>query len=189
MRTLLFALAAAFAFAAPAYAACDLTPVIGARADARPSQDLMITLEIHNRGDTNCPGTIEAPPGASYMVDIFLSTDRNAPSTWAIYDATWREDVLLRGGRVSRTYSVGPGVNVRYGAPSYEIGPFTLPSGIPPGNYFLCAGVDLGNRVAESDERNNVACNPIRILPLLTIDPRRVPRQPLPQPIPIPQPH
>jgi hypothetical protein len=63
-----------------------------------------------------------------------------------------------------------------------------LPSGVPPGDYFLCAGVDLGNRVAESNEHNNVACNPIQILPLLTIDPRRVPRLPQPQPLPIPQP-
>lgn len=187
MRTFLMALIAVCALAAPAFAACDLTPVIGARADARPGQDLMVTLEIHNRGDSACPGTIEAPPGGSYMVDIFLSTDRAAPSSWAIYDPNWREDVLLRGGRVSRTYSVGPGVNVRYGAPSYEIGPFTLPNGVPAGEYFVCAGVDLGNRVAESNKANNVACNPIRILPLLTIDPRRLPRQPLPQPIPRPQ--
>lgn len=185
MRSILIALAATFAFASPAFAACDLTPVIGARADARSGQALMITLAIANNGDTNCPGSIEAPPGASYMVDIFLSTDRNAPSSWAVYNANWREDVLLRGGRVSRTYSVGPGVTARYGAPRYEIGPFMLPAGIPAGAYFLCAGVDLGNRVAESNERNNVACNPIRILPSLSIDPRRLPQpQPLPQPIP-----
>ncbi len=176
MRIFIIALFSVFALAAPAFAACDLTPTIGAAAERRAGQDVMITLEVANRGDTNCPGTIEAPPAASYMVDIFLSTDRVGPSSWAIYDAAWREDVLLRGGRVSRTYSVGPGVNVRYGAPSYEIGPFTLPAGIPAGNYFLCAGVDMGNRVAESNERNNVACNPMRILPTLRIDPRRGPR-------------
>ena len=171
MRIFAIALFSALALAAPAFAACDLTPVIGAAAEKREGQDVMITLEIHNRGDTNCPGSIEAPPAASYMVDVFLSSDRTPPPSWAIYQTTWREDVLLRGGRVSRTYSVGPGVNVRYGAPSYEIGPFTLPTGIPPGNYFLCAGVDMGNRVAESNERNNVACNPLRILPRLRLRP------------------
>ena len=176
MRIFAIALVSMFALAAPAFAACDLTPTIGAAAEKREGQEVMITLAVLNRGDTNCPGSIEAPPAASYMVDIFLSTDRTPPSTWAVYSATWREDVLLRGGRVSRTYSVGPGVSARYGAPSYEIGPFVLPTGIPPGNYFLCAGVDMGNRVAESNERNNVACNPLRILPTLRIDPRRAPR-------------
>ncbi len=178
MRTLAIALVSLFALAAPAFAACDLTPIIGAPVERRAGEDVMITLEIANRGDTNCPGTIEAPPGASYMVDIFLSTDRNGPSSWAVYNATWREDVLLRGGRVSRTNSIGPGVTVRYGAPRYEIGPMTLPTSIPPGDYFLCAGVDMGNRVAESNKRNNIACNPMRILPTLRIDPRRG----LPQP-------
>lgn len=182
MRTFAIAFVSLFALAAPAFAACDLTPTIGAAAERREGQGIMITLAIANLGDTNCPGTIEAPPGASYMVDIFLSTDRVGPSTWAVYNATWREDVLLRGGRVSRTNSVGPGVTVRYGAPSYEIGPMTLPTGIPPGNYFLCAGVDMGNRVAESNKRNNVACNPLRITPTLRIDPRRGLQQPrLPQ--------
>jgi len=181
MRIFAVALFAVFAVAAPAYAACDLTPIIGAPAERREGQDVMITLAIQNRGDTNCPGSIEAPPAASYMVDIFLSTDRTPPPSWAVYNATWREDVLLRGGRVSRTYSVGPGVTVRYGAPRYEIGPFVLPTGIPPGDYFLCAGVDMGGRVAESNERNNVACNPLRILPTLRPDPRRGPIQPTPR--------
>lgn len=185
MRLCAMILFAAAFFASPAFAACDLTPIIGARAEARAGQEIMITLEVQNRGDTACPGTIEAPPGASYMVDIFLSSDRNGPSSWAVYSATWREDALLRGGRVSRTYSMGPGVTVRYGAPSYEIGPMTLPTGMLPGDYFVCAGVDRGGRVTESNERNNVACNPIRILPTLSIDPRRapsIPQTPRPQP-------
>ena len=182
MRIFAIAFVSMFALAAPAFAACDLTPTIGAAAEKREGEGVMITLAVANRGDTNCPGTIEAPPNASYMVDIFLSTDRNAPSTWAVYNGTWREDVLLRGGRVSRTNSIGPGVTVRYGAPRYEIGPMILPTGIPPGDYFLCAGVDMGNRVAESNKRNNVACNPMRILPTLRIDPRRgLPQQQLPR--------
>jgi hypothetical protein len=187
MRLFAGALFAALVFAAPAHAACDLTPTIGARADARAGQDLTIGLEIANRGDTPCVGTLEAA-SAGYMVDIFISSDRNPPPSWAVYSATWREDALLRGGRVSRTNSVAPGDNFRYGAPSYEIGPMTLPTGIPPGEYYLCAGVDLGHRIAESNERNNVACNPIRILRTFFIDPSRA----LPQPEPLPrtpQPH
>jgi hypothetical protein len=185
MRLCALALFAALALATPAHAACDVTPIIGAPADARAGANLMITLAVENRGDTNCPGTIEAPAPASYMVDIFLSADRVGPPSWAVYNAAWREDVLLGGGRVSRTYSVGPGVTARYGAPSYEIGPMTLPTGIPPGDYFVCAGVDQGGRVTESNERNNVACNPIRILPTLRIDPRRAPViQPQPRPSP-----
>jgi hypothetical protein len=183
MRVFIGALLAALAFAAPAYAACDLTPTIGARADARPGQDLMIGLEIANRGDTRCLGTIESASG--YMVDIFISSDRNPPASWAVHSRTWREDALLAGERVSRTNSVAPGENFRYGAPRYEIGPMTLPSGIPPGDYFLCAGVDLGNRIAESNERNNVACNLLRILPAVV--PRELPRR-QPTPLPTPQP-
>ncbi|MGH6952331.1 MAG: hypothetical protein ACREH4_15820, partial [Vitreimonas sp.] len=91
MRRFVAAFIAACAFAAPAFAACDLTPVVGARADARAGDALMATLAIHNNGDTNCPGTIEFPFG--HMVDIFLSTDRNPPATWAVYSPTWREDV------------------------------------------------------------------------------------------------
>lgn len=172
MRRFVAAFIAVFAFAAPAFAACDLTPIIGARADARPGDAVMITLEIRNPGDANCPGTREIASG--YMVDIFLSTDRTAPSTWAVYAPTWSEDVLLRGGRVSNTQSVPAGSSFRYGAPRYEIGPFILPTGMPPGAYYLCAGVDLGNRVAESNERNNTACNNMRILPP-RLDLRRAP--------------
>lgn len=175
MRRFLFALAALFASAAPAFAACDLTPTIGNRASAMPGDSLTIGLELHNNGDTNCPGTDVIASG--YMVDLFLSTDRVGPSSWAVYNAAWREDVLLRGGRVSRTQSLGPGVHYRFGAPSYAYGPFTLPTGVPPGDYYLCAGVDQGNRVVESNERNNVACNPIRIIarPVLTHVPPRTP--------------
>jgi hypothetical protein len=70
MRLFIGALLAALALAAPAYAACDLTPTIGARADARPGQNLMIGLEIANRGDARCLGTLESASG--YMVDIFI---------------------------------------------------------------------------------------------------------------------
>jgi hypothetical protein len=156
-----FVLIAALSIAAPAFAACDLTPVVGARAEARAGESIMATLAVHNNGDSVCQGTRENPNG--YMVDFFLSTDRVGPSTWAVYASAWREDVLLRGGRVSNTWSVPARGNFRYGAPRYEIGPFTLPTSIPPGAYYLCAGVDMGNRVAESNERNNIACNPIRI--------------------------
>ncbi|HYD71804.1 MAG TPA: hypothetical protein VEF55_01605, partial [Candidatus Binatia bacterium] len=60
---------------------------------------------------------------------------------------------------------------------------------IPPGDYFLCAGVDLGNRIAESNERNNVACNPLRILPVGVFVPRDLPRPQLPTPQPTPGPN
>jgi hypothetical protein len=46
----------------------------------------------------------------------------------------------------------------------------------PPGDYFVCAGVDQDRRVPESNERNNAACNPIRIGASLRIDPRRAPQ-------------
>jgi len=179
MRRLIIAFLAAFGFALPAYAACDLSPTIGARSTPNPGQAIMASLEIANHGDTPCPGTLDNPNG--YMIDIFLSTDRNGPSSWAIYSPTWHEDVLLLGGRMSRTTTLAAGVNYRFGAPSYESGPFTLPTGMPAGDYFLCAGVDMGNRVAESNERNNVACLPLHIAAPLRLSP--------PTHLPLPTPH
>ena len=161
MRRFIIAFLAILGFALPAYAACDVSPTIGAASSATAGQALMVTLEIANHGDAPCPGTLDNPNG--YMIDVFLSTDSAGPSSWAVYSPTWHEDVLLRGGRVSRTPSVAAGASYRFGAPSYENGPFTLPTGITPGSYFLCAGADMGNRIAESNERNNVACLPIRI--------------------------
>jgi hypothetical protein len=39
----------------------------------------------------------------------------------------------------------------------------TLPANIPGGNYFLCARIDPGNKVAEGNEDNNTFCLPITV--------------------------
>ena len=42
----------------------------------------------------------------------------------------------------------------------------SIPASVSPGDYYLLAFVDVQNKVAETDEDNNVAANPITIVPL-----------------------
>ncbi|MFT3727506.1 MAG: CARDB domain-containing protein [Terricaulis sp.] len=174
MRSFIIALAAACALATPAFAACDLTPIIGAPATAVVGQNVVVTLDMANNGDTACAGTDTNPNG--YMVDLFLSTDRTGPSTWAVYAPAWHEDVLLLGGRISRTTTLAAHATIRYSVANPSAASFKLPAGTTPGSYFLCAGMDMGNRVTESNERNNVACNPIAITAPFHLDTSHLPR-------------
>lgn len=115
-----------------------------------------IKLVVKNIGAGLAPGT--RTHGANgYMVDLVLSRDTSVPAGFATYSATFREDVLLKGGRASNTEDLAPGA-----VQSYPIGA-GIPADTPPGDYYLCATVDPGNRVAESNERNNTICRPIKI--------------------------
>jgi len=176
MRSLWVALLAVCAFATPAFAACDLTPTIGAPTTGIGGQNVVVTLDLANIGDTPCPGTDTNANG--YMVDLFVSTDRTGPSTWAVYAPTWHEDVLLLGGRISRTTTLAAHATIRYSAANPAAASFKLPTGVTPGAYFLCAGMDMGNRVTEANERNNVACNPITIQAPFHLDTSHLPSRP-----------
>jgi hypothetical protein len=91
------------------------------------------------------------------MFDSVLSTDEVVPKDFATYSPNYFEDVLLRGGRGSNLTDLAPGESkiVLNGA--------GIPSDTPAGNYFICAQIDPGAKVAESDEENNVSCMPIEI--------------------------
>lgn len=143
-----------------AYAAKpDLRVKIKAPAVARAGSDIgpRIRLVAINSGRAVAPGTLPANKNG-YMIDVILSKDRNVPSGYAVYSPTWKEDVLLKGGRVSRTVDLKPRQRK-----AYKTGG-GIPANTPTGRYFVCARIDSGNKVTERNERNNVSCSRIRII-------------------------
>ena len=116
-------------------------------------EDISPNLEIlaSNIGGVTANGT--ESDTESYMVDLILSTDTFVPKGYASYSPNFSEDVLLRGGRISNTPDLLAGMSQAVSEGSY-----TLPADTPTGNYFLCAHIDPGARVAESDETNNTDC-------------------------------
>jgi hypothetical protein len=115
-----------------------------------------VRLAVRNGGQAPAPGT-DTAGNNGYMVDLMLSSDTNTPAGWATHSTSYHEDVLLTGGRVSNTKTLGPGQQK-----SYPVGA-GIPANTPTGSYYLCAKVDPGKKVAESNENNNVTCRPIRI--------------------------
>ena len=117
-----------------------------------------IKLEVANFGTAVALGS--KPGQEGYMVDLVLSTDTTHPPGWATYKASFQEDVLLRGGRVSITKTLDPRQ-----IEAYPVGA-GIPADTPAGTYYICARVDPGNRIAElgkAGERNNVFCKEIII--------------------------
>lgn len=141
----------------------DLTPIVAASASASISSGVMVGVEINNRGDAAAPGS--RPGSSGYMVDVILSTDNTTPPGFATYSPNFSEDVLLRGGRFSNTPNIPAGDTHRFGAPSYDTGPYQIPADTRPGAYYICLRVDPENVVAESREDNNSVCQAITLTP------------------------
>ncbi|HEV8366749.1 MAG TPA: CARDB domain-containing protein [Pyrinomonadaceae bacterium] len=138
----------------------DLVVVIRSPRTANAGDEIgrNISIRARNRGLATAPGTdgpIDRDDG--YMIDVVLSTNALLPDGFAHASANFVEDMLLRGGRISRTADLAPG-----GIRAYPVGA-TIPADTPTGWYFLCARIDPGNKVAESNEHNNTACYPIHI--------------------------
>ena len=120
----------------------------------------LIRLFARNIGPAPAPGTNGViNPARGYMIDVVLSRDGNVPAGFAVFSPNFAEDVLLRGGRRSNTADLAPGATRVYP------GQGVIPADTPTGNYFLCARIDPGNRVAESNELNNTSCVQIHINP------------------------
>jgi hypothetical protein len=160
------------ALTAPAWAAPDLTVEMYGRSDRLGGQTyaigqpVSISFAVQNNGDTIARGTNSAGT-AGYMVDVIISTDATAPVRFATYSATFAEDALLLGGRMSRTDDIAPGASALFEGPTVMLGSplapynylnFTLPSRMRPGNYNICVQVDPGARITESNEINNTTC-------------------------------
>jgi len=139
-----------------------------------PGQDLSssgLVLTVDNLGSAVARGTVDAagnPQGEGYNVDLVLSTDQVVPEGFATLPpgGAFAEDGLLQQGRLSRTVDVAPSVPVVYpiGPPvSSDLGGI-VPTQIPSGPYYLCARIDPGDAVAESDETNNVNCIAVTVV-------------------------
>lgn len=140
----------------------DLTVSIdGAKNSYREGEDAGASLKIivYNKGSTKALGTNDA--GADgYMVDLVLSTDTHVPVQFAVLPIpyTFTEDMLLKGGRISNSVTLAPGQSK-----TYLVGG-EIPRGSPSAAY-LCAVVDPGKKIDESDENNNTDFRPVNILP------------------------
>ena len=97
------------------------------------------------------PGTMQDFKGG-YMIDLVLSTDMHVPEGLATFSPNFVEDVLLQGGRISNTPDLAAGASKALPAGA------VIPADTPSGKYFLCARIDPGGTIAETDETNNVAC-------------------------------
>ena len=96
---------------------------------------------------------------SDYIVDIVLSSDLIAPVTYAPpLGSTVSEDILIEPGRLDAGPPLGPKSSA---VVHLGIGP--LPNWIRTGEYGICAVVDPGNLVLETNETNNVFCLPILI--------------------------
>lgn len=138
----------------------DLAVLIRGPREAKAGDEIGrdIKIRARNLGLAAAPGTAgRIDPGDGYMIDVVLSTDALMPEGFANPSANFVDDMLLRGGRISSTADLAPGV-IRF----YPVGA-TIAADTPTGWYFLCARIDPGNKVAESNEHNNTACYPIHI--------------------------
>lgn len=129
-------------------------------ARARPGEDLgsRLTITVINRSKGVARGTRSAGK-KGYMVDLFL-TRSQLPAGFAQYAKNYHDGVLLRGGRISNTHDLGASAKR-----SYRTGA-GLPADTKPGNYRLCAHVDPGKVVRESNESNNISCYHLKVTPL-----------------------
>lgn len=196
------AFAAAMATSTAAFAEPDLTSEMYSRSDFlggttyTVGDEILLSFKVMNSpaGTSNAPGTLSAGT-AGWMADVILSTDRVGPRGFATFSPTWHEDVLLRGGRMSRTNDLAPNAEQMFNGPTtmrggppprpYDYLAFPMPTGVPPGAYFVCVISDPANVVREVNERNNATCAPITIR-AATIRPPRIRIRPerLPQPTP-----
>jgi hypothetical protein len=122
---------------------------------ARPGHDLGTALKIKaiNRG------TIDTK---DVLVDIILKKELicPVPTPLAEYSPHFHDGVLLKGGRQQVSLNAGQRFVIS------PVGPNTIPADTPAGDYFLCAVIDAGNKFKESDEENNCACCPLKIVTL-----------------------
>jgi hypothetical protein len=141
----------------------DLVVQLAGPAAARPGEDIgeHIRLTVANAGTAPAWGTRDHPSG--FMVDLTLGRDALLAVGFKAYSPHYAEDVLLEGGRVSKTTDLAHAAARRYAIVA------VIPADVPPGRYHLCAYVDPGNSVAEANERNNSACAALRIVPALPV--------------------
>ncbi len=138
----------------------DLIVELSVPSKAKAGLDIGRAIELvaKNIGKATAPGSLgSANPYYSYGIDFVLSTDEVVPKKFARYSLNFFEDVLLQGGRRSRTFDLAPGETKKY------LNGAGIPADVRAGNYFICAQIDPGRKVEESNEENNVSCAKIEI--------------------------
>ncbi|MBM9576044.1 CARDB domain protein [Leptospira sp. 201903070] len=146
----------------------DLTISLDVNDRVTPGEEISskIIAKVANFGNGFALGN--GPANEGYMVDYIISKDQIVPEGYAVYSSTFKEDALLRGGRISNTPDRPAG---SYSLLAREA--MYLPNDIPLGKYYFCARIDPGKKANESDETNNAYCRTIEVisdmLPDLTI--------------------
>ena len=121
--------------------------------DLSPGDKVRARVQVRNMGEAPAPGSGDN----GYMVDFVLGRDNTAPVRWASFQENWSEDAMLRGGRASNTETIAPDTSRDI------ITALEIPEAWPAGRFNLCAVVDPGGRVDESDTGNNVLCAAVNI--------------------------
>lgn len=120
---------------------------------AKPGENLDARFQVI--GKSSFPSSLN-----KIAVDIILTSNPTYPSPapYATYSPNYSDGVLLKGGREHISFT-GPGkVNVKLN------GLNTIPADTPPGIYYLGAVIDAGNKVKESNERNNASFCKIKVM-------------------------
>ncbi|NEN99278.1 MAG: S8 family serine peptidase [Moorea sp. SIO3I7] len=139
------------------YKAADLVVSVSTTELATPGEELSpIEVRVKNIGDSLAQGT-ESGGAYGYFVDLILSSDTEVPKGFATFSPNFSEDVLLLGGRLSNTPDLKPGEEFVFTTSG------GIPNDTPVGDYFIAAQIDPGQKVVESNERNNTAFEPIKI--------------------------
>jgi len=119
---------------------------------ARPGQDLGTALKIIaiNWGLLDVKDVI---------VDIILKKELTCPvpTSLALYSPHFHDGMLLKGGRQQVFLNAGQKLTIK------PNGSTIIPADTPAGDYFLCAVIDAGNNIKESDKGNNCTCCPLKI--------------------------
>lgn len=144
----------------------DLVISLSGPAAVQPGEDIgpQLVVEIGNIGGGIALGTRDAEGNSQeggYFIDFVMSSDEIVPAGYANFSDEYFEDVLLRGGRKTDTPNLI--------APTRIVVPeesSSIPDSIPLGEYYICAYIDPGNVIDESDETNNVGCFRTRVVEL-----------------------
>lgn len=123
----------------------DLKISIKCPGSARAGQELGTSIKVFVTNAGN-------KPAFNFAVDLILSKDTNIPVKFANFTPNFVEDCLLQGGR-EHIKVIKPGQTI----PVKLNGNNKIPADTPTGLYHLGAVVDPGNKVRESNERNNTA--------------------------------
>jgi hypothetical protein len=133
--------------------------LLGVPAAANAGDDIGPVLKViaKNIGGSTAAGTGSAGENG-YMIDLVLSKDTSVPEGFATFSASFIEDALVAGGRISGTRDLAATTSEGYPAGAM------IPSDTPPGAYYICARIDPANKITESNEANNVECVNLKIV-------------------------